>query len=715
MGEERFQGLKLPKLSQELKILRVRGKKILHLPEKEYDQKLRTLKLEDGLYFYLPEKIKNINILNAKLNEEPVAGLKLFLRDKKFKGIGEALSEKLANKYGLKILRYLHEGDFSGISGKGSERIIKALKDGWSELKESAVLEIFLNQISLSQRQKDFVKDFYGNAFIENLFVNPYQSLKYIPRFQFSEIQNLVKTLDICVLDEQVVIEVALNELERSESGFGNTCAPFARLKDSILQKTTMDLETVEENLLRTCDELKKTEKSDKIYIESSQAFERDKKIRSEFERLVDTFPEKFKKIKNVKKDELILSKGIVFSYDQLEAINKSISSPISVITGGPGSGKTTLMRELVQILQSLKRKIKICAPTGRAAKRISEIPSLKAFRPSTIHSFLYFNEQSESKKKIDTIIVDESSMIDIDLLEELLGVVPDGAQIIFVGDADQLPPVGPGQPFRDFIKSDVIPISRLIGNFRQDMDSDIVFAAQNIIKGKLPAINYDLAETDFNFVEAEVGEEVTKILDIYYQILPKMLKPPEVGEIQILSPMHSRGPGISILNSIIQEREIRRTNVLFTKDGKDGEVNFYVGDKVIMTKNQKELGVMNGDVGYITGRADKDLLVCFDKDIRITYKDCFRLDLAYAISIHKSQGSEYPAVIVPVSLEHKFMLSRNLIYTAITRGKSKVFFVGQRRVLRDALSNTSKDLRHTNLAYQLSLSAINFFENLQH
>ena len=290
--------------------------------------------------------------------------------------------------------------------------------------------------------------------------------------------------------------------------------------------------------------------------------------------------------------------------------------------------------------------------------------------------------------------------MIDINILLLLLETIPSGASVVFIGDADQLPPVGPGQPFRDMIASGVISLNRLTGNYRQSSFSEIVRAARAVIKGEMPELYESLEKVDFAFIEAEPENVADVVLGQLFDKMPKTMLGATSEDIQLLSPMHSRSAGISNLNRLVQQKISRKGQPIYTRKAKDGVLEFYPTDRVIMKSNNYDLGVMNGDIGFILRKSDKAFICDFDnKEVEFSSEQLMDLDLAYAISIHKSQGSEYPGVIIPVTREHSFMLSRNLLYTAITRGKQQVLMVGQSAALKLALNRVMADKRYTNLS----------------
>jgi len=301
-------------------------------------------------------------------------------------------------------------------------------------------------------------------------------------------------------------------------------------------------------------------------------------------------------------------------------------------------------------------------------------------------------------------MIVDESSMIDINLILELLLSIPDGTSIIFIGDADQLPPVSAGQPFNDLIQSKKVPVSYLTGNFRQKELSPIVNGARNVISGFEPQVGKTHVDSDFYFLEVQKGEQSDVVVENYLSVLPNTLLGVEDNDIQILSPMRKGATGINNLNKIIQQQLTANGKPVYEKKVGDDIIKFYLSDKVMMTQNDYEIDVMNGDIGKITRKNDKNFIVVFEdgKEVEFTSENRDKLDLAYAITIHKSQGSEYRAVVIPVSSNHIHMLTRKLLYTGITRGKEMVCLVGEKQAFKTALQIYRQDFRYTNLSYAL-------------
>jgi exodeoxyribonuclease V alpha subunit len=396
---------------------------------------------------------------------------------------------------------------------------------------------------------------------------------------------------------------------------------------------------------------------------------------------------------------------GFSFAVEQVSALRNALLEKLSIITGGPGTGKTTILRALVAILSAKKIRIGLAAPTGRAAQKLGETTGAEA---KTIHRFLQFNPKTkqfsynrENLLPYDFIIIDEASMIDTRLAVSLLSAIPDTAHFLLVGDSDQLPSVGAGNVLADFIDSKRLSVTRLAQIFRQGQHSEIVQLAHQIIRGNgelLPPI-VDLKkiapEHDFSFILADSPEDCTqKIEQLCASILPVLYKVDPINDIQVLAPLHRGAAGIDILNEKLQK--------IFTKSSKQIPWGgFCLGDKVLQLRNNYDKNIFNGDLGTIIDfdRDEELIFVNFNGEkIVLSRLEMGDLALAYAISIHKSQGSEFPIIIMPLMTQHYIMLQRNLLYTAVTRGRNKVFIVGDPRAYNLAVSNKKSVKRVTGL-----------------
>lgn len=398
---------------------------------------------------------------------------------------------------------------------------------------------------------------------------------------------------------------------------------------------------------------------------------------------------------------------------EQVEAVRGACENGVMVITGGPGTGKTTTIRTLIKIFARFRLKILLAAPTGRAARRMTEATGMEA---KTIHRLLEysfvegqgfrFQRNEDNPLNAQVIIVDEVSMVDLILFYNLLKALPDGCRLILVGDVDQLPSVGAGNVLRDVLNSEIVPSVCLKTIFRQARESMIIVNAHQINKGEFPHLNK--RDKDFFFVPEENPERVTEIIvELCRERLPRFGSFDPMEEIQVLTPMRRSKAGVEILNSLLQQELNPPTR--YKGEISYGGFNFRLGDKVMQIRNNYEKEVFNGDIGRITAldQEDGELIVTYpdQNGSREVVYDTAGLDelvLAYAVSVHKSQGSEYPVVVMPVITQHYILLQRNLLYTAITRARRLVVLVGTRRAIAIAVHNNRVVQRYSNLALRL-------------
>ena len=392
-------------------------------------------------------------------------------------------------------------------------------------------------------------------------------------------------------------------------------------------------------------------------------------------------------------------------SASQREAVGRAVNGKVSVITGGPGVGKTTVVNSILRIIRAKGAKILLCAPTGRAAKRLSESTNTEA---KTIHRLLEFDPRIMGFKRNqdepldgELVVVDEVSMVDTVLMNQLLRAVPDHCALLLVGDVDQLPSVGPGSVLADMIGSGVVPTARLTEIFRQAANSEIIVNAHRINRGEMPERS-EGAQSDFYFISSDTPEDIhDKLLQVVTERIPRRFGLDPINDIQVLTPMNRGGLGARSLNVELQQRLNPSAEPRITRFG----WTYAPGDKVIQTVNNYDKDVFNGDIGQVVRIDEEEGLVFVNYDGRQVEYEIGELDevsLAYATTVHKSQGSEYPAVVIPLGMPHYMLLERNLLYTAVTRGKTLVAVIGQTKALAMAVKRLGSVKRLTNLQYRL-------------
>ncbi len=661
----------------------------------------------DGFYF-IPLNRDEVPLgTQIILKQEPIDGLKKYLSNKNFQGIGPKIAHSIVQNFGMTVLKYLNQRQLNLIEEKTSKKITETLLEGWNLDYENSGFEILFSEIGFSYTQKKFVKDEFGNKFFSDVHKDPYMLLQRIPRLSFDKIESIISIFGIEVSLDQKIVAATRHALMQSEVERGNTCGPLERVLLRTQEITKNDFETIQ-TAIKSHEHLFNNFKvQDKNFLETIEACERDNDIAQQIFLIKDNFkPIKGKKFSANKNATNPLSE------EQVRAIQNSLEAGVSIITGGPGTGKTRIIEGLAQVLvNGFRKTIRICAPTGRAAKRIAENQALKKFQPSTIHMLKAMIDSSAKDIEFDTLIVDESSMIDINLFNDLVKMLPSGSQLILIGDVDQLPPVGAGQPFLDLIRSKKIVVSRLSKQFRQGSDSIIPKVARAINKGELIEFSSDFSSSGFSFVEVEKSEVVDKIIEVVDFFTGNKNSGLDFDKTQILSPMRRFSTGLINLNATMQKKYNPNGEKVFSKMEGEKEIKFCEGDKVICTQNDYDIDVRNGDIGYVVNKVGNNIRVKFDGEMKLFHNNKIDyLDLAYAITVHKSQGSEYPNVVMPIVDDHRIMLTRKLIYTAITRGKQNVCLIGSKRVLREALKKVFLNLRYSDLNQKIENANINLF-----
>lgn len=640
-----------------------------------------------------------------------ISGIEKFLASGAINGIGPAMAKKIVAEFGEKTLEIIAKSPnellkVPGIGKKTAEKI------STSYLEQSELTEIMVwlenHGISNTYAGKIFAK--YGSFAIDIMEKDIYRLFQDIEGIGFFTADKLAFNLGIQREDKRRIIsgiDYALIQLCNN----GHCCIPEMALVDKtakILQVNNQIIFTILKEHIDN-GSLNTEVVGGETLIYPPYLYYAEKKVATRLLQLQQA-------TEPLSEDNLSLfikvwekDNQIQLAQKQKEAIKACLHHGVLVLTGGPGTGKTTVIKGILSILKAQGLKIRLAAPTGRAAKRLSETTGQKAL---TIHRLLEannlaqddnlqlgFSKDIDDQLDADVIILDEVSMVDIVLMHHFLNAVPDGCRIILVGDTDQLPAVGPGSVLKDIIRSQKIPAIRLDEIFRQAQTSMIIQNAHIINAGRLPDIRKQYS--DFVFYELNDDTSITqKILDLCTKDLPHegfdVLK-----DVQVLSPMHRFLCGVENLNLMLQEQLNPKKN---QDELKYSSQTFRVSDKVMHIRNNYQKNVFNGDIGFIQDINNEKLTVdYFDHIVTYEKNELNELTLAYASSVHKSQGSEYKVVIIPLSTSHYIMLQRNLLYTAITRAKQKVIIIGSKKALMTAIQSNRTQKRYTLLAERLA------------
>ncbi len=632
-----------------------------------------------------------------------LVGIQKYLESGMIKGIGPIYAERIVHRFGLNTLDIIDKSPerLLEISGIGEKRIEK-IKTCWHEQQSIREVMIFLrgHGVSPSYAQKIFKK--YGDKSVEKVRSNPFQLAKEIHGIGFKSADAIAQGLGISP-DSPSRIDAGIEYTLWELSNDGHVCYPLKDLVPEIEAILQVPKEAIEKRIQILVERQEIVKDGDKVWVRA--LFLTEIGIARELSRLAQA-PCRIRPVHIDKAIDWVQNKlQIELAPEQKIAVGLGVKEKTLIVTGGPGTGKSTITKAILSITEKITSRILLAAPTGRAAKRMSEITGKKAF---TIHSLLEidfatgkFKRNRDNPLVCDLIIVDEASMIDTQLMNHLLKAIPAETRVIFIGDVDQLPSVGPGNVLKDLIHSERLPVIQLKKIFRQAAGSLIITNAHRINQGEFPDLSYH-PRADFQFIESENPDEVVKtIVDLVTNRLPKTYRFHRFDDIQVLSPMKRGLIGSENLNAILQQHLNPSPTPLFRM----GRC-FHVGDKVMQIRNNYEKEVYNGDVGKITeiDLTEQTMKVGFEgKIVSYDFIEIDELILAYAVSIHKYQGSECPCVIIPVHTSHFKMLFRNLLYTGLTRGKKRVVFVGTKKALAIAIRNEEVLKRHTGLKEALS------------
>jgi len=628
-----------------------------------------------------------------------VYGIEKYLGSGLIKGVGPVYAKKIVQKFGTDTIAVIEDTPerLSEVEGIGEKRI-QRISESWERQKEIKNIMLFLQNYDISTTFAAKIYKHYGNDSIETVKKNPYQLADDIWGIGFKTADKIAFKLGFEKQNPERCrsgILYTLNQLADE----GHVYAEKEQLLKKCQELLEIDIPVVENALNATIARNDLIIEEDAIYLPPFYYAEC-----GIAEKLLELADSDTILNHNVKINISALEQKLHIQYDDVQAqgIQQAVSSKVMILTGGPGTGKTTTTLGIIETLKSLGNKILLAAPTGRAAKRMTEATGMEA---KTIHRLLeYSPEEGYKRNKTNTLdgdvlIVDESSMIDIILMYSLLKAIPLHMKLILVGDIDQLPSVGAGNVLRDIIDSEKFPVVRLTKIFRQAQSSQIIMNAHRINKGQYPNLQNQQG-TDFFFIECEEPEQAAnQIVGLVKSRLPKYCHV-NPTDIQVLTPMQRGVIGAANLNQLLQQN-LNPAESWLTRGGR----TYRLHDKVMQIKNNYDKEVFNGDIGMISdvNTIDKELTVQFEnRFVKYDITDLDELVHAYAITIHKSQGSEYPIVVMPVMMTHFIMLQRNLIYTGITRAKKMLVLVGTKKAVAYAVKHITVTKRNTKLKERL-------------
>ena len=655
-------------------------------------------------------------------------GMERYLGSGMVEGIGPELARRLVEHFGLEAFEVIeqHPRRLTEVEGIGPKRKTQIL-EAWQAQKGIKDVMVFLQAHGVSTAFAVKVFKRYGEHAIALLKENPYRLSVDIYGVGFRTADRIALDLGLPANSTQRAAAGLLHVLDEL-AGEGHMFCPGEALLERAGELLEVDLDILQESLAQLVDEgeplhparaatraedrrtaVAEDTEHGKIYY-LAWLYAAEVGAARLLRKVLDAPPRVTRDGEAPDGEEAIAwveaRGGVELAAQQREAVLESMGGRSLVITGGPGTGKTTIVRAVLDLVDRAGRRALLCAPTGRAAKRLGEATGREA---STVHRLLDFDprqrrflKDEEDPLDADLLIVDEVSMVDASLFHAILKATPPGFQLVLVGDVDQLPSVGPGNVLRELIRSGAVPVVRLTEIFRQAAESLIVVNAHRVNSGEVPQLAGRDADSDFYFIERDQPEEILATLEeIVCRRIPRRFGADAVEQIQVLTPMHRGLLGSINLNQQLQQA-LNPHGRTVTRGGRQ----FRVGDKVMQIRNNYDLEVFNGDIGRVLALDEEQRKVTVQFDDRpVPYEpsDLDELVLGYACSIHKSQGSEYPVVVIPLHTQHYTMLQRNLLYTAITRGRRLVVLVGSKKAVGIAVRNRRVVERFTGLARRLS------------
>lgn len=665
--------------------------------------------------------------------------IRRYLGSGAIKGIGEKLAERIVKKFGEDTFRIIEEEPHRLVEVKGiSERIAQQIAIQVCEKKDMRRAMLFLQDYGMSDRLAVKIYEYYGDAIYDVLKLNPYRLAEEIDGVGFKTADEIALSSGVLINSEYRIRCGIVYALTQAMS-VGHTCLPKTDLIQEAVKLLGVEAEEIDTEISNLIVEhritMRQEEENGPVYIYSPSAYRAENECAYMLSELDITFFESGKDCMT-KQESLLRDKiaaiedecGIILDEMQREAVQNAIQHGVMILTGGPGTGKTTTIHIMLRYFEKEQMEIALAAPTGRAAKRMTEACGMEA---RTIHRLLEVNGGGEENGggsfarnedyplNADVIIVDEMSMVDIFLFRALLSAIPQGVHLIMVGDVDQLPSVGPGCVLKDMIDSGCFATVALQNIFRQAAESEIVMNAHRIQDGKELLIN-NKESKDFYFLERSHPMEIyNNIIKLVSDMLPRNFGV-DAMDVQVLTPMRKGPLGVEELNARLQT--YLNPADLSKREHAYGDILFREGDKVMQTKNNYKLeweirgnynlplktgmGIFNGDVGIIKEINDyaSFMIIAFDdgKIVQYPYEALDELELAYAITIHKSQGSEYPVVVIPLFGVPEPLVYRNLLYTGVTRAKDCVTLLGSMNIMNQMIANENKQKRYSGLYYRI-------------